>query len=216
MQARGRRTRIKFCGLTRAEDLDLAVMLGVDAVGLICVPQSKRFLTPEAAAALRRRVPPLVSTVLLLANADETWAREAVETVRPDLIQFHGEESPAFCARFGVAYLKSVAVRSAQDVLRADHDYVDAAALLLDTPAADGLGGTGRAFDWSQIPAGVQHRLILAGGLKPENVTQAVRMAVPFAVDVSSGIEAAPGRKDPDKMRAFVEAVRLADAGPDR
>lgn len=207
-----RRTRIKFCGFTRAEDLDAAVALGVDAIGLVCVPDSKRFLTPAAAAVLRRRLPPFVDAVLLLSNADLAWTDAAIEAVEPDLIQFHGSESASFCAGFGRRYLKSVAVRSSDDVQAAARAHPHAAGLLLDSHAPDGMGGTGQAFDWSQIPRDVALPLILAGGLSPENVGLAVRMCAPFAVDVSSGIESAPGRKDVQKMRAFVEAVRLADA----
>lgn len=210
------RTRIKFCGFTRPEDLDAAVALGVDAVGLICVPDSKRFLTPAAAATLRRRVPPFVDAVLLLSNADAAWADAAIEAVEPDLVQFHGSESAAFCAGFGRRYLKSVAVRSAEDVRAAVRAHPHATGLLLDSHAPGGLGGTGLAFDWSQIPTDVALPLILAGGLNPENVGRAVRMCAPFAVDVSSGIESAPGRKDFQKMQAFVEAVRTADADANR
>lgn len=207
-----RRTRIKFCGFTRAEDVDAAVALGVDAIGLVCVPSSKRFVTPAAAAALRRRLPAFVDAVLLLSNADKAWADMAVEQVEPDLVQFHGAESAAFCHGFAHRYLKGVSVQSAADVYAAAREFPGAAGLLLDSHSADGLGGTGQAFDWTQIPPDVEVPLILAGGLHPENVGRAVRMCTPFAVDVASGIESAPGCKDPEKMRAFVEAVRLADA----
>lgn len=211
-----RRTRIKFCGFTRAEDVDAAIALGVDAVGLVCVPSSKRFVTPAAAAALRRRLPAFVDAVLLLSNADKAWADMAMEEVEPDLVQFHGTESAAFCNGFAHRYLKGVSVRTTADVYAAAREFPQAAGLLLDSHSADGLGGTGLAFDWTQIPRDVELPLILAGGLSPDNVGRAVRMCAPFAVDVSSGIESAPGRKDPEKMRAFVEAVRLADAEANR
>lgn len=206
------RTRIKFCGFTRADDLRAAVALGVDAVGFVCVPGSRRFVAAEDAAHLRETLPPFVTSVLLLSNADEAAAREAIARVRPDLVQFHGSETPEFCEQFERPYLKSVAVRTPADVLAAAARYRSARGLLLDSHGADGMGGTGQAFDWTQIPADRDVPLILAGGLHPGNVGQAVRMAVPYAVDVSSGIESAPGRKDPEKMRAFVQAVRLADA----
>lgn len=208
------RTRIKFCGLTRAEDLHAAVHLGVDAIGLICVPGSKRCLAPADAAALRREVPPLVSAVLLVGERTP-GVQALIEAVQPDLVQFHGGQSEAECRRYGRRYLKTVAVHRAEDILAAATTYASAGALLLDTPSADGLGGTGRRFDWTQIPAEVRVPLMLAGGLRPENVGQAVRMAAPYAVDVSSGIEASPGRKDLDLMRAFVAAVRQADAERD-
>ncbi|MGQ0700422.1 MAG: phosphoribosylanthranilate isomerase [Panacagrimonas sp.] len=206
------RTRIKFCGFTRIDDLRAAVALGVDAVGFVCVPGSKRFIAPVDAAVLRGLLSPFVTSVLLLSNADEARAARTIATVNPDLVQFHGDETPEFCERFARPYIKSVSVRSAADVHAAAERFGSARALLLDSHGADGMGGTGQAFDWSQIPSGVDVPLILAGGLNPENVGLAVRMAAPFAVDVSSGIEFAPGRKDPDKMRAFVQAVRLADA----
>jgi phosphoribosylanthranilate isomerase len=205
------RTRVKFCGFTLADDLAVAVQLGVDAVGFVCVPGSKRYVTPEAAAALRRQVPPFVTTVLLLSNATESAARFAIATVNPDLVQFHGTESAAYCDRLGKPYLKSVSVGSRDDIEAAANAYPNATALLLDSHRPDGLGGTGQAFDWTIVPRDVGWALVLAGGLTPANVGLAVRMAAPYAADVSSGIEVAPGRKDPDKMRAFVEAVRVTD-----
>lgn len=205
------RTRIKFCGFTDAGDLAAAVRLGVDAVGFVCVPGSKRYVTPGAAATLRREVPPFVSTVLLLSDASEAEARDAIALVAPDFVQLHGRESPELCDRLGRPFIKGVSVGSRADVEAAVRDYPRAAALLLDSHRAGGLGGTGQVFDWAAVPRGMPLPVILAGGLTPANVGEAVRMAVPHALDVSSGIEAAPGRKDPEKMRAFVEAVRVAD-----
>jgi phosphoribosylanthranilate isomerase len=205
------RTRIKFCGFTDADDLGTAVRLGVDAVGFVCVPGSKRHVTVATAAALRRQVPPFVSTVLLLSNATQAEAREAIDTVAPDFVQFHGRESAAFCDQFGRPYLKAVSVTSRADIESAGNAYPNAAGLLLDSHREDGMGGTGKAFDWTIVPRDVGWAMVLAGGLTPANAGLAVRMAAPYALDVSSGIEAAPGRKDPEKMRAFVEAVRVAD-----
>lgn len=206
------RTRIKLCGFTRARDIEGAARLGADAIGLVCVPGSKRELSPEQAAELRAHVPPFVATVLLLSNPDEAFARHAIEIVRPDFVQFHGNETGHFCAAFGRPYFKGIAVTSEEDVLTAARQFPSAAALLLDSHGADGMGGTGKPFDWSRIPRHVSNALILAGGLTAANVGRAVRMAAPYAVDVSSGIESGPGRKDFDKMKAFVEAVRQADA----
>lgn len=205
------RTRIKFCGFTDADDLAEAVRLGVDAVGFVCVPGSKRHVTPEAAGLLRRQVPPFTSTVLLLANASEADARKAIATVRPDFIQFHGKETAAYCDALGVRYLKAISVATRADIEDAARDYPNASALLLDSHGDDGMGGSGKSFDWSIAPRHVGWALILAGGLKPDNAGLAVRMAAPYALDVSSGIESAPGRKDPEKMRAFIAAVRVAD-----
>ena len=206
------RTRIKLCGFTRPRDIEGAARLGADAIGLVCVPGSKRELSPAQAAELRQHVPPFVATVLLLSNADEAFAREAIDKVRPDFVQYHGTETGHFCASLGRPYFKAVPVSSEQDVIEAARRFPSAAALLLDSHGADGMGGTGEAFDWSLIPRNLDMALILAGGLTPANVGRAVRMAAPYAVDVSSGIENGPGRKDFEKMKAFVEAVRLADS----
>ncbi len=206
------RTRIKFCGITRAEDARVAAALGVDALGFIFVPGSPRCLTLRAAAAIRDKLAPLISVVTLLQNpnSDEVW--ETIDAMQPHLLQFHGEETAQFCASFGLPYLKAVAMRGLQRPLaEIATDYADAAALLLDGHAPGELGGQGKTFDWADIAAGVKIPLILAGGLNPENVATAVRTARPYAVDVSSGIESKPGIKDSGKMEAFVRHVRDAD-----
>jgi len=207
------RTRIKFCGMTRAEDALAAVALGVDALGFILVPGSPRRVGLDAAAAIRRKLPPLVSVVALLRNPGSGEVRETIKALRPELLQFHGEETPQFCATFGLPYLKAVAMRGLQrplaDIAR---DYAGAAALLLDGHAPGELGGQGKAFDWAGITAGLDKPLILAGGLNPHNVATAIRVAHPYAVDVSSGIESKPGIKDSGKMAAFVQQVRNADS----
>lgn len=206
------RTRIKFCGITRAEDARVAAALGVDALGFVFVPGSPRCLTLHAAAAIREQLPPLISVVTLLQNpnSDEVW--ETIDAMQPHLLQFHGEETAQFCASFGMPYLKAVAMRGLQQPLaEVAADYADAAALLLDGHAAGELGGQGKTFDWAGIAAGVKIPLILAGGLTPENVATAIRTARPYAVDVSSGIESKPGIKDSGKMETFVRHVRDAD-----
>ena len=207
------RTRIKFCGITRAEDARVAAALGVDALGFVFVPGSPRCLTLHAAAAIREQLPPLLSVVTLLQNpnSDEVW--ETIDAMQPHLLQFHGEETAQFCGSFGMPYLKAVAMRGLQRPLaEVAADYADAAALLLDGHAPGELGGQGKTFDWADIAAGVKIPLILAGGLTPENVATAVRTARPYAVDVSSGIESKPGIKDSGKMEAFVRQVRDADS----
>ena len=207
------RTRIKFCGITRIEDGLAAVALGVDALGFILVQGSPRRLTLKAAAAMRRQLPPLVSVVTLLRNPDSDEVWETIDAVQPHLLQFHGEEAPAFCASFGLPYLKAVAMQGLQRPLsEIAQDYADAAALLLDGHAPGELGGQGKAFDWSRITTGVNKPLMLAGGLNPDNVAGAIRLAHPYAVDVSSGIESKPGIKDSGKMEAFVRQVRDADS----
>lgn len=206
------RTRIKFCGFTRSQDIEGAARLGADAIGLVCVPGSKRELTAAQAADLRASVPPFMATVLLLSNADEKRARSTIEMVKPDFVQFHGQESGDFCTSFGRPYFKAVAMKTADDVHRAAQLHPAAVALILDSHGEGGLGGTGRTFDWTRIPQDSGKPLLLAGGLTAANVGEAVRMVVPYAVDVSSGIETSPGYKNFEKMKAFVEAVRLADA----
>lgn len=206
------RTRIKFCGITRTEDALAAVALGVDAIGLIFAPGSPRQLGLEAAAAIRRRIPPLVSVVTLLRNHSAAQVREIIAAVQPHLLQFHGDEDPAFCAGFGLPYMKAVGMKGQHRPLaELARDYADAAALLLDGHAPGEPGGQGSSFDWSSIAA-VDKPIVLAGGLKPGNVAEAIRIARPYAVDVSSGIEAAPGIKDSGKMEAFVRQVYGADS----
>ena len=207
------RTRIKFCGITRVEDALAAVALGVDALGFILVQGSPRRVSLKAAAAMRRQLPPLVSVVTLLRNPDSDEVWETIDAVQPHLLQFHGEEAPAFCASFGLPYLKAVAMQGLQRPLsEIAQDHADAAALLLDGHAPGELGGQGKAFDWSSIATGVNKPLMLAGGLNPDNVAGAIRLAHPYAVDVSSGIESKPGIKDSGKMEAFVRQVRDADS----
>lgn len=207
-----RRTRIKFCGITRAEDAAVAIALGVDALGLILVPESPRHITLAAALALRAKLPPFVAAVVLLRNPDEATVRETLRVLKPDLLQFHGEETAAFCASFGWPYLKAVAMQDQpRSLAEIAAEYASAAALLLDGHAVGGQGGLGRAFDWQRASEKVGVPLMLAGGLRPDNVAAAIRAARPYAVDVSSGIEAAPGIKDSGKMRAFVREVQRAD-----
>lgn len=208
------RTRIKFCGITRIEDALAAAALGVDALGLVFAEGSPRQLELPAAAAIRRRIPPLVTVVSLLRNHSAAHVREVIAAVRPDLLQFHGDEEPAFCASFGLPYLKVVGMKGLHRPLaEIARDYAGAAALLLDGHAPGEAGGRGESFDWSAI-AVIDQPVVLAGGLRPENVAGAIRIARPYAVDVSSGIEAAPGIKDSGKMEAFVRQVRGADADP--
>jgi phosphoribosylanthranilate isomerase len=203
------RTRVKFCGLTRVADLEVAAGLGVDAIGLVLVPGSPRFISLEQAAIIRARVPPFVQVVTLFRNASAAGVREALAAVQPDLLQFHGEESPEHCASFGRPYLRAVPMAAAGDLGEWERRFATAAALLLDAHGAGEQGGQGRTFDWSAIRA--TRPYVLAGGLTPGNVGAAVRQLRPYAVDVSTGIESAPGVKDEVRMRQFLEAVRQAD-----
>lgn len=203
-------TRIKFCGMTRADDIALACELGVDAVGLVFAQRSTRRLTIEQASALRAGIAEGIEVVALFMDNDAAHVQRVIDEVRPTLLQFHGSEDEAFCAAFGVPYLKAVAMGGEVATDALSH-HPGAVALLLDSHASGGAGGTGHRFDWSQIPADSGRRFLLAGGLDPENIFEAVSAVHPWGVDVSSGIESAPGEKDAAKMQRFVEEVRRAD-----
>jgi phosphoribosylanthranilate isomerase len=210
------RTRIKFCGFTRPGDVRLACELGVDGIGFVFSAKSPRRIAPEEARAMRQALAPLVDAVALFADNSLDEVRDVVRQVRPSLLQFHGSEDDAFCRSFGLPYLKAVPMG---DEIQAPHylqlRWPGAAGFLLDSHVQGGQGGTGKTFDWTRIPRDLQKPYALAGGLTPENVFDAVITATPWAVDVSSGIESAPGIKDGDRMRRFVEEVRRADCHTD-
>ncbi|KAF1008456.1 MAG: N-(5'-phosphoribosyl)anthranilate isomerase [Luteibacter sp.] len=201
-------TRIKCCGLTRIDDVQRAARLGADAVGFVMTRRSKRFVDPVAAATLRDVVPPFVTTVALVMDDDRAYIDEILRVLRPDLLQFHGEETDDFCASFGVRYLKAVAMGEGASALPRLRAYPRAVGLLLDGHGLGELGGSGQRFDWSLMPKDLAQPLVLAGGLTAENVGEAIRIARPWGVDVSSGIEASPGIKDGAKMERFISAVR--------
>lgn len=201
------RTRIKFCGMTRVEDVVLADALGVDAIGLIFAPASKRRIDAARARELRAAAGPLMHAVALFMDNAITEVQGIISLVRPTLLQFHGEESAEDCERHGLPYLKSVPM-DACDPFDVARRHPKAAGFVLDSAR---IGGSGEAFDWSRVPKAFGRPLLLAGGLQPGNVAEAVRRARPGAVDVSSGIESAPGVKDEQKMRRFVDEVRRAD-----
>ncbi|TCV94746.1 phosphoribosylanthranilate isomerase [Luteibacter rhizovicinus] len=204
------RTRIKCCGITREEDADLAADLGADAIGFVFTRRSKRFIEPEAAARIRATVPPFVSVVALVMDDEPDWIAHVVDTVRPDMLQFHGNERDDDCAAFGLRYLKAIAMGEGASALARLRDYPRAAGLLLDGHGLGEMGGSGHRFDWSLMPADLDQPLLLAGGLTADNVAQAIEVARPWAVDVSSGIETSPGIKDGAKMERFISAVRRA------
>ena len=204
-------TRIKFCGMTRAEDVRTAVELGVDYLGLVFAPRSPRRLLMGQARMLRELVPEEIAVVALVMDNPRSEVESIVEHLQPDLLQFHGAEDDAFCASFGRPFLKAIAMGGAEngaftEVAR----YPSAQGFLFDGHASGEQGGSGRRFDWRQMPQGMDKPALLAGGLAPDNVAVAIRAAHPWGVDVSSGIESAPGMKDAEKMRFFVEEVRRA------
>jgi phosphoribosylanthranilate isomerase len=205
------RTRIKICGITRREDLRAAVEAGADAIGLVFYPPSPRFLGLEQARELRAAVPPYVASVALFVNPSRAEVDAVLERVRPSMLQFHGEETPDFCAAFGVPYVKACRVRPGTDLLKYLRPFSGAAGWLLDSHVEE-YGGVGERFDWSLVPAARERPLVLSGGLTRENVGEAVRRVRPWAVDVSSGVEAGKGIKDAAKIAAFIAEVRNADA----
>ncbi len=208
-----RRTRIKFCGLTRAEDLAEACALGVDAIGFVFAERSKRRVSVQAAAALRLTLQPFVDSVALFMDNDVDTVRDSIATVRPTWLQFHGSEDDAFCAGFDLPYLKAIAMggNAGIDAASLQRDYPRAAGFLFDSNASGQAGGSGHTFDWSRIPADCPRPYLLAGGLHPDNVFEAIRATGCWGVDVSSGIESAPGVKNHERMRRFVAEVRRAD-----
>jgi phosphoribosylanthranilate isomerase len=205
------RTRVKICGFTRPEDAVTAVRLGADAVGLVFYPPSPRHVSLEAALAVTAALPPFVTVVGLFVDEDIATVREVLARVRIDLIQFHGDEESAYCAGFGKPYIKALRMRPDLDIAAAMAAHENASGFLLDAWDPDAKGGTGHRFDWARIPKEMAGSLILAGGLEPGNVGDALRAARPYAVDVSSGVEMGKGIKDAGKMAAFLKAVQLFD-----
>lgn len=207
-------TRIKFCGLTRAEDVRLAVELGVDYVGLVFAPRSPRKLLLGQARMLRELVPEEIAVVALVMDNPHADIEAMIENVRPDLLQFHGAETEADCARFGLPFLKAFAMGNEdEDAAARAAEFPGAYGYLLDGHGKGEQGGSGQRFDWKRLPR-LDKPLLLAGGLTSENVATAIRTARPWGVDVSSGIESAPGIKHPDRMRLFLDEARRADAQP--
>lgn len=202
------RTRVKICGLTRREDVLEAARLGADALGFVFYAKSPRAVNIEQAAALVRAVPAFVSTVGLFVDPTEEEVRAVLEQVPLDLLQFHGDEPPAFCSRFGRPYLKAVRVQPGVDLVQYATAHRESAGLLLDAYVPGIPGGTGQRFDWDLIPAALPLPIVLAGGLEPDNVADAVARVHPWAVDVSGGVEAAKGIKDHARMAAFIGAIQ--------
>ncbi|MEX2479793.1 MAG: phosphoribosylanthranilate isomerase [Gammaproteobacteria bacterium] len=201
------RVRIKFCGITNVDDALAAVALGVDALGFVFHAASPRHVTPAVAAAIIERLPPLVCKVGLFVNAPAATLRETIAQTGIDVVQFHGDETPAACRDAPRAWIKAIRVQAHTDIAAATRGYAGAAAILLDAWDKTVYGGSGNTFDWARVPAELGRPLILAGGLTPENVSEAIRRTRPFAVDVSGGIEAAKGLKDREKMQKFVTEV---------
>ncbi|MCF6236609.1 MAG: phosphoribosylanthranilate isomerase [Gammaproteobacteria bacterium] len=206
------RTRIKMCGFTQPEDAFKAASMGVDAIGLVFYAPSPRAVDIQCAQDIVHLLPPFVSVVGLFVNAAEPEIKNILANVHLDVLQFHGDESVQCCEAYGKPYIKAIRMRDGVDLKAEAHHYSSAQALLLDAYQKGVPGGTGNTFEWAAIPAGLRKPIILAGGLKPTNVVEAIMQVQPYAVDVSGGIELSKGIKDPLKMFEFVEGVISVDS----
>jgi phosphoribosylanthranilate isomerase len=204
------RTRVKICGLTSPDDALLAADCGADAIGLVFYSKSARAVTAAQALDICRSLPAFVTTVGLFVNPEEEEVRTVLKHVHLDCLQFHGDESAAFCASFGIPYMKAIRVRPELDLLEEIAKYSTSSAILLDSYDKNSAGGTGIAFDWRIARRCVQEarvKIVLAGGLTAINVAEAIRLVQPYAVDVSSGVESEPGRKSKEQMSSFFNEV---------
>jgi phosphoribosylanthranilate isomerase len=204
------RTRVKICGITRPEDAVAAAEQGVDAIGLVFYPKSPRNIDVDRANEILSVLPPFVTSVALFLDARTDFVSQILQSVPIDVIQFHGDECPADCGTFGRPYIKAIGMKGGVNVQAYADTYPDARGFLLDSHAVGEAGGTGTRFDWAETPS-LNKPVILAGGLNPGNVAEAIRLARPYALDISSGVESAPGIKDRDMMKAFMTEVRNAD-----
>jgi phosphoribosylanthranilate isomerase len=204
-------TRIKICGITREQDLHAVASSGADALGLVFYEKSPRHVTLPQAVKLAHAVPPFVTVVGLFVNPSADYVRELLAKVPLDVLQFHGEESPEFCRQFGKPYLKAIRVKAGVDLVECAARYADARGLLLDAFVEGTQGGTGESFDWALIPQKLALPVILSGGLHAGNVAEAIGQVRPYAVDVSSGVEAGKGIKDAAKIVAFIKEVKDVD-----
>lgn len=202
--------RVKICGITRLQDLHAACNAGADALGFVFYEKSPRKVSVETAAELVRALPPFVQSVGLFVNADPAFIQRVLDAVPLDLLQFHGDETPADCARYGRPYIKAVRVNLDTDLLKCAADFNAARGLLLDAYVPGVPGGTGERFDWSLIPTDLAKPVILSGGLMPDNVAEAVERVHPWAVDVSSGVEVSKGIKDAHKIAQFIAKAKEA------
>jgi phosphoribosylanthranilate isomerase len=205
------RTRVKICGITRVEDAVSAVNAGADAIGLVFYAQSPRCVSVEQAQKIAAVIPPFVSVVGLFVNAPKAEIEAVLSKVRLDILQFHGDETAAECAQFNLPYYKAIRVKAGTNLVQCAQDFHSAKALLLDAHSDAAFGGTGQTFDWNLIPNHLTKAVILAGGLTPNNVADAIKQVRPYAVDVSGGVEQTKGIKDAAKVAAFMKEVNNAN-----
>ncbi len=205
------RARVKICGITRLEDALNAIASGADALGFVFYAPSPRYISPLDATAIISRLPPFVTTTALFVNEADQVVKQIIEQTQVDLLQFHGDESEAFCQQFSRPYIKALRVKPGDDLDAAFGAYPSARAILLDAYKPGVPGGTGESFDWSLIPQVLRSKIILAGGLDPDSVASAIEQVAPYALDVSGGVEAGKGIKDPNKIKRFFDEVARAN-----
>jgi len=201
-------TKVKICGITCLEDAQAAVAAGADAIGLVFYPPSSRYVTPSVAAQIVAELGPFVTTVGLFVNEDAEVVKETLALTNLQLLQFHGDESEEYCRQFQRPYIKALRMSPDLDPSQALAVYPGACGYLFDAWQPDKFGGTGKTFDWRRIDGLASDKLILAGGLNPDNVEAAVQAVRPYAVDVSGGVELAPGKKDHLALKAFIKAAK--------
>lgn len=204
-------TRVKICGITRVDDALAAARSGADGIGLVFYERSPRHVSIAQARQLAGALPPFVTIVGLFVNAEAAFVREVLENVPLDLLQFHGDETPEYCAQFNKPFLKAIRVKAGVNLLQCASDFRGARGLLLDAHVEGVPGGTGTAFDWELIPGDLPLPVILSGGLDAGNAAAAIEQVRPYALDVSSGVEASKGIKDAAKIAAFINEVKHID-----
>jgi phosphoribosylanthranilate isomerase len=202
--------RVKICGITSPEQALMAQDAGADLLGLVIYRKSSRYVDVQRAVQIRQVIGPKTQCVVLLVNADEKSVYEVIEQVKPDLLQFHGDESPEFCQQFNFPFIRAIRMREGLDIDAEVGAYHAEGGFLFDAWSEDQYGGTGHQFDWSRLPTSTDYPLILAGGLNPDNVAEAVRLVRPDMVDVSGGVESSPGIKERVKVAAFVRHAKEA------
>ncbi len=206
------RTRIKICGITRIQDAIYVADKGVDSIGLIFHQPSPRVIDLEQALEIRRALPPFVTVTAVFLDESEDWIAEVVHGLRPDCLQFHGNETPAICETWAIPYIKAIPMGSIADPSAYAREHGGAQGFLLDSNAAGRRGGSGDTFDWSKIPSAFEHPLVLAGGIEPSNVADAIARVKPWGVDVVSGVEESWGIKNTEMIDQFFREVERGDA----
>ena len=203
------RTRVKICGITSTEQALMVQQSGADALGLVIYEKSPRYVDIDQAATIRAAINDSVLAIALLVNPNEDLVNQVITQVKPDYIQFHGDETPEFCQQFNYPFIRAVRMRDGLDIDAEVAAYNAEGGFLFDAWSDDLYGGTGHSFDWSRLPTTTDYKLILAGGLTPDNVAEAIAKTEPYMVDVSGGVEASPGIKDPIKVQALVEQAKI-------